>query len=130
MIAMLENTSMLKSFTLIPINHNRILLIGKSFEKSYYDDTTRHYLHLSIHEIHSYRIGPALWTYHKYGHPNIFQLQSMKSTTNALGITFRVDSETHMELFDISTDAQEDSYPLVNVGQLNYSQQLNGTGSS
>jgi len=118
-------------FTLIPINHNRILLIGKTHEESYYTDETWHYLHLSIHEIHSsYRVGPALWTYDDYGHSNIFQLQPMKSTTNALGITFGIDSEDRMELFDVSTDAKEDSYPLVEAGKLNYSRHLNDAGPS
>ena len=121
---------MAHSFRLIPINRNQILLIGKSFEKSYYTDETEHYLHLSIHEIHSYHVGPALWTYHDYGHSNIFQLQAMKSTTNALGITFGVDSKTRMELFDVSSDAKKDRYPLVEAGQLNYSRQLNGAGPS
>jgi hypothetical protein len=117
------------SFTLIPINHNRILLIGKSHEESYYDDETWDYLHLSIHEIRSYRVGPALWTYHDYGHSNIFKLCPMKSTTNPLGITFGVHSESCMELFDISTDAK-DSYPLVKAGQLNYGREVKGTGPS
>ena len=116
----------------IPINRNRILLIGQCLEESYHDDTTWHFLHLSIHEIHSYRIGPALWTYHGYGHSNIFKLRPMKSTTNALGITFGVHSKSRMELFDVSTNAKEDTYgyPLVEAGQLNYSQQLNGKGPS
>ena len=121
---------MAHSFTLIPINRNRILLIGKSFEQSYHDDETWHYLHLSIHEIRSYHVGPALWTYHDYGHSNIFELQAMKSTTNALGITFAVDSKTRMELFDVSSDAKKDRYPLVEAGQLNYSRQLSDAGPS
>jgi hypothetical protein len=54
----------------------------------------------------------------------------MKSTTNTLGITFGVDSKSRMELFDVSTDAKEDSYPLVEAGQLNYSRQLNDAGPS
>jgi hypothetical protein len=130
MITTLQQTTMGDGFSLIPINRNQILLIGKTDEKSYDSDETWHFLHLSIHEIHSYRVGPALWTYHSYGYPNIFELQAMKSTTNALGITFGVDSKSHMELFDVSTDAKEDSYPLVEAGQLNYSRWLYGTGSS
>jgi hypothetical protein len=118
------------SFTLIPINRNRILLIGKSHEESYVTDETWHYLHLSIHEIRSYRVGPALWTYHNYGHSNILELQPMKSTTNSLGITFGVHSKSRMELFNVSTDAKEDSYPLVEAGQLNYSRQFNDAGAS
>jgi len=114
-------------FGLIPINRNRILLIGKSSSLRH---ETCDYLHLSIHEIHSYRVGPALWTYHNYGHSNIFQLQPMKSTTNALGITFGIDFKDHMELFDVSTDAKENSYPLVEAGKLNYSRHLNDAGPS
>ena len=114
----------------IPINGNRILLIGRSREKSYDTHETWHYLHLSIHEIHSYRVGPALWTYHHYGHSNIFYLQPMKSATSALGITFGVHTSSCMELFDVSTDGEEDSYPLVEAGQLNYGRQLNGPGQS
>ena len=121
---------MAHSFTLIPINRNQILLIGKSFEQSYHDDETWHYLHLSIHEIRSYHVGPALWTYHDYGHSNILQLQPMISTTNTLGITFGVDSKSCVELFDISTNAKEDSYPLVEAGKSNYNRQLNGAGPS
>ena len=94
------------------------------------DDTTQYFLHLSVHEIHSYRVGPALWTYHKYGHSNIFKLQPMKSTTNALGITFGVDSTSCMELFDVSIDTKEDSYPLVKAGKLSYSRKLDDTGPS
>ena len=132
LIATLEFTSMGNNFMVIPINRSRILLIGQCLEESYHDDTTWHFLHLSIHEIrvHSFRIGPALWTYHDYGHSNIFQLQPMKSTTNALGITFGVYSKSRMEQIDVSTDAKEDDYPLVDAGQLNYSRQLNGAGPS
>jgi hypothetical protein len=129
MIATLQQVSMGISFTLIPIHRNRILLIGQCHEESYYDDQTWDYLHLSIHEIHSYHVGPALWTYHSYGYLNIFQLRPMKTTTNALGITFGVHSQSCMELFDISTDAK-DSYPLVKAGQLNYGREINGTGPS
>jgi hypothetical protein len=96
----------------------------------YYDDDYWDYLRLSIHGIHSYRVGPALWTYDHYGHSNIFELQPMKSTTNALGITFGVHSESHMELFDISTDAKKGSYPLVEAGKLNYGRKLNKRGPS
>ena len=122
---------MANSFRLIPINRNQILLVGISYEKGSYVVKTWHYLHLSIHEIHSYRVGPALWTYHNYGYSNIFELQPMKSTTNALGITFGVDSKSYMKLFNISTDTKEDChYPLVEAGQMNYSRQLNGSGPS
>ena len=121
---------MANSFRLIPINHNQILLFGQSREDSYYTDETWHYLHLSIHEIHSYRVGPALWTYHHYGRSNIFQLLPMNSTTNALGITFGVHSKSRIELFDVSTNGTKDTYPLVEAGQLNYGRQLNGAGLS
>ena len=54
----------------------------------------------------------------------------MKSTTNILGITFGMNSESHMKLFDISTDAKEDGYPLVESGRLNYGRQLDHPGLS
>ena len=116
----------------IPINGNRILLFGASREERYDTDETWQYLHLSIHEIHSYRIGPPLWTYQGYGHSDIFELQPMKSTTNPLGITFGLHSKSRMELSDVSTNAKEDAfgYPLVKAGQLNYRRQLNGKGPS
>ncbi|KIJ95327.1 hypothetical protein K443DRAFT_11464 [Laccaria amethystina LaAM-08-1] len=97
---------------------------GKGAERSFQDGENWH-LHLSIHEIHSYRVGPALWTYHNYGGSDILELQPMESTTNALGITFGLHSESRMEVFDVSTDAKEDSDPLVKAGQLNYSRKLN-----
>ncbi|KIJ95325.1 hypothetical protein K443DRAFT_683104 [Laccaria amethystina LaAM-08-1] len=124
MITRLQSTSYGNSFSLIPINRNQILLIGTCHEESYDNDDTWDYLHVSVHEIHSYCVGPALWTYHNYGRSNIFQLQPMKSTTNALGITFGVDFKSHMKLFAVSTDTK-DRYPLVEAGQLNYSRQLN-----
>ena len=111
-------------FELIAINCNKFLLIGKGIVGGSYGTPDRYLLHLSIHEIHAYRVGPALWTYDDYGYSNIFGLQPMKSTTNTLGITFGVDSKSHMELFDISTDAEKDSYPLVKSGQLNYGRWL------
>jgi len=127
MITNPERTSIDRKFELIPINCNKILLIGRSFEGRNYDDDGapyRHFLHLSIHEIHAYRVGPALWTYHDYVYSNIFLLQPMKSTTNTLGITFGVDSERHMKLFDISTDAKKDSFPFVKSGRLYYGRRL------
>jgi hypothetical protein len=83
------------------------------------------YLYLSIHEIRSYRIGPALWTYNDGGHSNIYHLQLMTSHTNTSGIAFGVDHKTHMKLFDVSTEAD---YPLIEVGKLNYNQHLDHIG--
>jgi len=71
----------------------------------------------------------SLWTYHDHVYLNS-QLQPMKSTTNILGITFGMNSESHMKLFDISTDAKEDGYPLVESGRLNYGRQLDHPGLS
>ena len=116
-----------KTIELIPINCNKILFIGMNTDNYVYT------LHLLIHKIRAYCIGPALWMYHHaYDSLSIFQFQPMKSTTNTLGITFRVDSESHMELFDVSTDTKEDGNPSVFVksGQLNYGRQLNRPGLS
>jgi len=81
------------------------------------------YLHLSIHEICSGRVGPAVWCYHGHGDSNISLLRPMKSMTNALGITFGVHSSTHTQLFDISTSIEKD-YPLTEAGRLNYHREL------
>ena len=112
-------------FELIAINCNKFLLIAKGLEGGGDETPVRNLLHLSIYEIHAYRVGPTLWTYDDYSHPNTFHLQPMKSTTNTLGITFGVDFKSHMDLFDISTDAEKNSYPLVKSGQLNYGRWLN-----
>jgi hypothetical protein len=110
-------------FELIPINGNRILLFATS---SLINAEAGRCLHLSIHEICSYRFGPALWTYHGDGHSNIEGLHCMKSTTNTLGITFGLSSRGHMELFDIDI---EGDYPLIEVGRMNYDQRLSDFGS-
>ena len=73
--------------------------MAKYFTEGYEEDDdtgTPLYLYLSIHEIRSYRVGPALWTYNDRGHSNINHLQVMTSHTNTLGITFGVDHKTHM----------------------------------
>ena len=82
------------------------------------------YLHLSIYEIRSCRVGPAVWCYHGHGDSNISLLRPMKSTTNALGITFGVHSSTHTQLFDVFTGTEKD-YPLTEAGRLNYHRGLN-----
>ena len=116
---------------LVPIKHNcQILLMAKYFTEGYeeHDDTgSQLYLYLSIHEIRSYRVGPALWTYNDRGHSNINRMQLMTSHTNTLGITFGVDHKTHMKLFDVSTKAD---YPLIEVGKLNYNRYLDHLGLS
>ena len=109
-----------KKIELIPINCNKILLIVHGFEVRQNCYTLR----LSIHEIRAYRVGPILWTkFQGYG-SNAFQMQPMKSTTNTLGITFGLNSESHMELFDVSTDTTKDGPLFVKSGQLNYGRQL------
>ncbi|EDR01123.1 uncharacterized protein LACBIDRAFT_312432 [Laccaria bicolor S238N-H82] len=105
-------------FEFIPINGNRMLLFARnSFSGITGDFKAQYCLHLSIHEICSYRFGPALWTYHGDGHSSIPGLHWMKSNTNTLGITFGLSSRDHMELFDIDI---EGDYPLIEVGRMNY----------
>ena len=62
MITNPERTSIDRNFELIPINCNKILLLGSSFEGRNFDDEGapwRYFLHLSIHEIRAYRVGPC-----------------------------------------------------------------------
>ena len=105
----------------VPIKFNRILLfakyIGRILDESY--------LHLSIHEIRpDHRVGPALWFFNGSvdDHFNNFNLELIKSTKSALGITFRARFDDHWKLFDISTteiDASN-SLPLVESGRIDF----------
>ena len=87
------------------------------------------YLYLSIHEIRSdYRIGLALWSFNgsDYGHFHINDLELIKSTQNALGITFGVRFIHHWKLFDISaTDTvASDNFPLFESGRIDHDLKL------
>ena len=101
----------------IPIKGNRILLFAK------YEGLT--YQHLSIHEIRSNnRVGRTLWSFNG----NIddcfhdFLWEPIKSTENALGVTFRRWFDGHWKLFDISTTETDtsDISPLIESGIMDF----------
>jgi len=83
------------------------------------------YLHLSIHEIRSdNRVGPALWSFNGSvdGHFDIFHLELIKSTENALGVTAAARFDDHWKLFNISTTDTEasDNFPLIESGRIDF----------
>ena len=84
-----------------------------------------HYLHLSIHEIRSdHRVGPALWSFNggADGHFDIRDLELIKSTENALGVTFAVRFDNRWKLFDLSTTETDTSnnFPLIESGKIGF----------
>jgi hypothetical protein len=109
----------------IPIKGNQILLFARyiKFGNTTFKPFT---LHLSIHEIRSdYRVGPALWSFNGSvdGHNfDIDDLVPIKSTENALGITFGVQFDHHWELFDIPTTDTDvsDNFPLIESGRIDF----------
>ncbi|KIJ97177.1 hypothetical protein K443DRAFT_681735 [Laccaria amethystina LaAM-08-1] len=115
----------LAEISFAPINGNRVLLFAKYLGRT----TSQTYLHLSIHEIRSdNRVGPALWSFNgsTYGHINLFHLRLIKTTANALGITFGLRLIDHWKLFDIfttETDAS-DKFPLIESGRIDYNLKL------
>ena len=87
--------------------------------------THEYYLHLSIHEIRSdHRVGPALWSFNGSvdGHFNIVDLELIKSSEYALGITFWVRFDDHWKLFDISTTetGASNNFPLIESGRIDF----------
>ena len=105
----------------VPIKSNWILLFATYLGKT----TWEPYLHLSIHEIHfDHRVGHALWSFNGSvdGRFNILDLELVKSTENALGITFWVRFDNHWKLFDISTTETDapDNFPLVESGRIDF----------
>ena len=111
----------------VPIKDNRILLLAKYFA----EDRGRpiapgHCLHLSIHEIRSdHRVGPALWSFNNVGADSRFnyrQLELIKSTENAVGITFWARYDDHWKVFDISTTETDASnnFPLIESGRIDF----------
>ena len=93
----------------ILIKGNRILLLAKFLGKK---DTV---LHLSIHEICSdHHVGHALWSSSSsFDHDlDIDDLELIKSTKNALGITVGMKFRDHLKLFKIPTDTS-DNLPLI-----------------
>jgi hypothetical protein len=100
-----------------------MLLFAKYSGNTNFDSES--YLHLSIHEIHpDNRVGLILWSFNSSvdGHFDIDDLVPMKSTENALGITFGVQFISHWKLFDISTTETEasDDFPLIESGRIDY----------
>ncbi|EDR00612.1 uncharacterized protein LACBIDRAFT_295707 [Laccaria bicolor S238N-H82] len=115
----------------VPIKGNRILLLAKYWDWPDLDSKgiKSSYLHLSIHEIRSdLRVGSALWSYNGSvdGHFNIDDLELIKSTENALGITFWVRFDDHFKLFDISTIETDTSnnLPLIESGRIDFDLKL------
>ena len=108
----------------IPIKGNRILLFAK-YSAEQWRRTPEHYLHLSIHEICSdRRVGPALWSFNgsTHGHFDIHDVELIKSTENALGITFWALSDDHWKLFDLSTTETDtlNNFPLIESGKIDF----------
>ena len=92
-------------------------------------ETFRSYLRLSIHEICSNnRVGPALWSFNVDDHFDIFDMRLIKSTENALGITFVKRFDDHWKLFDISTTNTDtlDNIPLIESGRIDFDLMLIG----
>ena len=116
------------ALSLIPIKANRILL-SALYLTGELSAALNYYLHLSIHEIRSdNRVGPALWSFNSSvdGHYNTDDLELIRSTENALGITIGVRFDDHWKLFDISTTETDtsDKFPLIESGRIDYDLKL------
>ena len=108
----------------VPVKGNRILLFAKYFEKTTYK---AYLLHLSIHEIRSdNRVGRGLWSFNGSvdGHFDNDDSELIKSTENALGITFGVRFDDHFKLFNISTTNASDKFPLIESGKIDFDLKL------
>ena len=73
------------------------------------------------------RVGLALWSFNGdvNGHFNICDLELIKSTENALGITFGMQFDDHWKLFDISTEIDTlDNFPLIESGRMDFDLKL------
>ena len=113
----------LEKMTFVPIKSNQILLFAKYSAGA--RSAPEYYLHLSIHEIRTdHRVGPTLWSFNGSvdGHFNILDLELIKSTENALGITFWVQFHDHWKLFDISTTETDvsNNLPLIESGRIDF----------
>ena len=113
----------LTNVSFVPIKDNRILLFAKYYTRG--RRAPDYYLHLSIHEIRSdHRVGPALWSFNGSidGYLSILDLELIKSTENALGITFWTKFDNHWKLFDISTTETDasDNFPLIESGRVGF----------
>ena len=109
----------LAEISFVLIKDNRVLLFAKYFGKT----TSGSFLHLSIYEIRAdNRVGPVMWCFNGDvgGRFNIFDLGLIKSTENALGITFGARFNSHWKLFNISTTETDasDNFPLIESGKI------------
>ena len=109
-----------------------MLLFAKYKERSYKPYRTEPYLHLSIHEIRSdHRVGPALWSFNGTvdRHFDYCDWVPIKSTKNALGITFGVQFIDHWKLFNISTTDTDalNNFPLIELGRVDSDLKICGT---
>ena len=59
-------------------------------------------------------------------HFHNFHLELIKSTENALGITFLMQLDDHWKLFDISTTETDasDNFPLIESGRIDFDPQI------
>ena len=83
--------------------------------------------YLSIYEIRSdNRVGRGLWSFNGSvdGHFDNDDSELIKSTENALGITFGVRFDDHFKLFDISTTDTSDKFPLIESGKIDFDLKL------
>ncbi|EDR04730.1 uncharacterized protein LACBIDRAFT_330332 [Laccaria bicolor S238N-H82] len=115
----------LEKILFIPIKGNQILLFAK-----YSKFENESHLHLSIHEIRSdNRVGLLMWVFNNSvdGHFDIDHWVPIKSTENALGITFWARYNDHWKLFDISTTetCASDDFPLIESGEIDFDLNLN-----
>ena len=130
----------LKGISFVPIEGNRILLlakylIGKKSSTPYHPllfirekPSERHSvescLHLSIYEIRSdNRVGSILWFFAD-NHFHIDDLELIKSTENAFGITLRARLDDHCKLFAISTTETDAS--VTESGRIDFDLKLHG----
>ena len=99
-----------------------MLFIG-TFSKGYH-------LCFTIHEIHSYRIGPALCTWTLQTSNDIFRFPPIgkELSTNTLGITFGANCTSRcMELFELS---MERGNHFNMTGQIIFDREICGIGAS
>ena len=119
----------------VPIKDNRILLFAEYTAEDWeLRIAPEHHLHLSIHEIRSdHRVGPALWSFNYGGTDGYFdnrQLELIKSTENAVGITFWARFNDHWKVFDISTTETDASnnFPLIESGRIDFDLKIERRG--
>ena len=126
MIVPKHRSRRLLAFSFVPIKGNRILLFAK-YTLASGTNLPVQYLHLSIYEIRSdQRVGAALWSFEETAGSFRMSLKPMKSTENALGISFWMRDRDHWRLFDISTTDTDASgnNPLIESGRIDFNSKL------